>query len=544
MEELVIWVAVVAAASFVFLFVRGWATYVAGELTTLHTREDLFETFVHHRSAGWHDMHSKASLGDVLGNGAISTRSITSDAYSPMIAIATIVIGGITVAFIGCPELAGVMLIIIPALGAAAAMQMATAVGGEEAGAIPELEPSNELASNIIMNSELISSLGRSAEYLAEYCAVLSPRLPEYYRKAALKAAAANFAMQLLMFSAFGIAFYVGAILVDDGTCSIDGMTTAVLGLIFCAYVAGMQASHIPNTKAALKNAVKAYALLTDNDADSILSLPPTGLSADIVDGEIDIKGVSFAYPSRPDSLVLQNLSLTVKSGETVALVGGSGSGKSTLLLLLQKLYRPQSGTIEIDGQDLAQMNTTRFREQTAVVSQEVRLFDRTILENIAYRPSPGGHVLSAEDKEKAARAAASTAHAEGFISEKGLDFRVGHRGEKLSGGQRQRVAISRALFSEEAGGAKIRLVLLDEATSALDVESEGYVQDALNKLQTGRTTIVVAHRLNTIKNADVICVMSGGKIAEQGKFDNLVADESSLFYQFYKEHFHLEVDQ
>mmetsp|Transcript_47583 Transcript_47583/g.66040 ORF Transcript_47583/g.66040 Transcript_47583/m.66040 type:complete len:319 (+) Transcript_47583:3-959(+) len=318
-------------------------------------------------------------------------------------------------------------------------------------------------------------------------------------------------------------------------------MIQAVFGLIFCAYVAGMQMSHVPNTKEALESAAKAYALIADTDTSMTQD---DGKCVDVKSGLLELKDVHFAYPSRPDSDVLQGLNLTVKPGETVALVGGSGSGKSTLLLLIQKLYSAKSGSIEIDGVDISTMESDYLRRQIAVVSQEVRLFDRTILDNIAYRPSADDREQPVDEVRRGAEIAAGTAHASEFISDKpeGFDFSVGHRGEKLSGGQRQRVAIARALYGETAGGPRIRLVLLDEATSALDAESERHVQDALAELQQGRTTIVVAHRLNTIKHADRICVISGGIVAEQGKFDELVEDESSLFYQFYREHLNSEM--
>lgn len=297
-----------------------------------------------------------------------------------------------------------------------------------------------------------------------------------------------------------------------------------------------MQASHLPNTTEALKSATRAFALLTEVDVDAASA---DGTPVDIKSGNIVLDNVYFAYPSRPDSNVLQGLSLSVAPGETVALVGGSGSGKSTLLLLLQKLYSPQSGSIKIDDTDISQMDTSYLRRQIAVVSQEVRLFDRTILQNIAYRPSHDGQTQPVEELRRSAEAAAGAAHATEFIAAKegGLDFRVGHRGEKLSGGQRQRLAISRALYGQTDDNLRVRLVLLDEATSALDAESERHVQDALKELQQDRTTVVVAHRLNTIKSADRICVISEGIVAEEGKFSDLVADDKSLFYQFYREH-------
>eukprot|EP00038_Savillea_parva_P019811 m.28999 g.28999 ORF g.28999 m.28999 type:complete len:1394 (-) comp4565_c0_seq1:3501-7682(-) len=539
-EEIVTYMAIVAAITLVVLFMRGYAKSVHGEKTTLDTRISLFNSFCM-RSAAWHDMHRESELDEILGNGALSAQHLTSGTLSVYLAIIAIISGGIAIAFWGCAQLAAIMMVALPALGFAAYFQSITAVGGEDAGAIPELQPSSDIASTIIMNSELLATLGRSADYLEKYCNELD-NLRLHYAKASIKAGFAHFMMQSLMFFIFGIAFYIGALFVNDGVCTMDGMLRSILGLVFCAYVSGMQASQLPNAKSAMLSAVKACTVVSEDDVDPDAAAT-TGKPVDISSGHVVLKDIRFAYPSRPDNPVIQGLNLTIQPGETVALVGGSGSGKSTILLLLQKLYTPQSGSIEIDGVDVALMDTAYLRRQIAVVSQEVRLFDRTILENIAYRPSPDGQTPPEEDRRRNAEVAAGTAHATEFISAKseGFDFEVGHRGSKLSGGQRQRVAIARAMYSESGGGPQIRLVLLDEATSALDAESEGHVQDALAELQQGRTTVIVAHRLNTVKSADRICVISEGVIAEEGTFDTLMADDSTLFHKFYIEHFEEE---
>jgi ABC-type multidrug transport system fused ATPase/permease subunit len=229
-------------------------------------------------------------------------------------------------------------------------------------------------------------------------------------------------------------------------------------------------------------------------------------------------------------------------------------------MLDVHNRYRPQTGSIQIDGVELEDVDTNKWRRQISVVSQDVRLFDRTILDNIAFRPpAEGSKALTPSERVRAAEKAAAAAYASEFIAAKagevessgegtahgapGFDFQVGHRGEKLSGGQRQRIAIARALYAEDAKGPQTKVVLLDEATSALDAESEKHVQNALSMLANGRTTVVVAHRLSTIRSADRICVLSEGVVKEQGTFEELTSDRDSLFHRLYAEHLAREAE-
>jgi len=228
--------------------------------------------------------------------------------------------------------------------------------------------------------------------------------------------------------------------------------------------------------------------------------------------GQISFDNVSFAYPTRQDTAALKNFSLTVSPGETVAVVGPSGAGKSTLFQLAQRFYDPQSGSVRIDGVALPSADPADVRERMALVPQDTVLFAASARDNLRY----GKWGASDEEIWAAARAA----NAEKFLRElpEGLDSFMGEAGTRLSGGQRQRVAIARALLRETP------ILLLDEATSALDAESEKLVQDALDRLMKDRTTIVIAHRLATIRSADRIIVMDDGQIVEQGDHDSLIA--------------------
>ena len=234
--------------------------------------------------------------------------------------------------------------------------------------------------------------------------------------------------------------------------------------------------------------------------------------------GEIEMTGVQFAYPTRPDTIVLQDFSLSAKAGQRIALVGPSGSGKSTTVSLLFRFYDPQKGTILLDGKPITEMPLHALRRNFALVPQEVLLFGGSIKENIAYG-RPGATDAEIED-------AAKKANAEEFISRlpEGYNTVVGERGTQLSGGQRQRIAIARAILADPA------ILILDEATSSLDAESERLVQDALDKLMENRTSIIIAHRLSTVRSADQILVMSGGAIIERGNHAELMAAGHSLY--------------
>lgn len=236
------------------------------------------------------------------------------------------------------------------------------------------------------------------------------------------------------------------------------------------------------------------------------------------VKGQIEFKNLEFAYPSRPQNIILKNFSLKIPAAKTIALVGGSGSGKSTVIALIQRFYDPLCGEILLDGVPIHKLQLKWLRSQMGLVSQEPALFATTIKENILF----GKEDASTEEVIEAAKA--SNAH--NFICQlpEGYDTQVGERGVQMSGGQKQRIAIARAIIKAP------KILLLDEATSALDSQSEQIVQKALDKASVGRTTIVIAHRLSTVRSADTISVVQNGQITKSGSHDTLMKNKDGLY--------------
>jgi ATP-binding cassette, subfamily B, bacterial len=281
--------------------------------------------------------------------------------------------------------------------------------------------------------------------------------------------------------------------------------------LIYAVYVA-MSAASLSEMWGEVQRASGAMERLIElRNATPVIVAPPNPAPFPTARGDIQFDNVSFRYPSRPDALALDQFSLHIRPGETVALVGPSGAGKSTTFQLLLRFYDPASGRIVIDGVDIARAAPEEVRLRIGLVPQETVLFGTTARENIRY----GRPTATNEEIEAAARAAGADA----FIRQlpHGYDAFLGERGTRLSGGQRQRIAIARALLKDPP------ILLLDEATSSLDAESERYVQEALERLMEHRTTIIIAHRLATILKADRIIVLDQGKIAAIGTHAELL---------------------
>ena len=325
------------------------------------------------------------------------------------------------------------------------------------------------------------------------------------------------------VFGGIVVVLWYGAWLVQAGSLTVGELIRFILYTVFIGGAIGGMGDLYGNLQKALGASERVVELLNEPVEVSLLPDEATPLPNILLRGNVQYQNVRFAYPTRQDITVLKNLSLTIKQGEKVALVGASGAGKSTIVQLLMRLYPIESGSITIDGHNINQLNITQLRSHIGIVPQEVMLFGGTIKENILYGKPGATHAEVV--------AAAQKANAWEFINSfpQGLDTLVGERGVKLSGGQRQRIAIARAILKDPA------ILILDEATSSLDAESERLVQEALDRLMENRTTIIIAHRLSTIRKVDVIYVLSSGEIVEQGNHNQLAAKQGGMYQYLLK---------
>ena len=337
--------------------------------------------------------------------------------------------------------------------------------------------------------------------------------LVELLQDLSYKAARVRSASSPIMEMLGGVA--IAVVILYGGSRVISGETTP--GAFF-SFITALMLAYRPlksiaslntNLQAGLAAAARTFSVL---DAPPSIQDRPNAADLVVLEGNVSLSGVFFTYDGT--KAVLDGINLAVPGGKTVALVGPSGAGKSTVLNLLPRFYDVTDGQVLIDGQDIRTVSMASLRSKIALVSQEITLFDDTIRANIAY----GRFGASQEEIEAAARSAAAHDFIIGLPE--GYDTVVGERGLNLSGGQRQRLAIARAMLKNAP------ILLLDEATSALDTESERQVQTALEKLMRGRTTIVIAHRLSTVVNADVIHVMDRGRVIETGDHNALIAQD------------------
>ncbi len=334
--------------------------------------------------------------------------------------------------------------------------------------------------------------------------------------KAAKVRALSSPVMELL--GGFSMAF----IIIYGGTRVMDGIITT--GAFF-SFLTALMSLYRP-----IKGLANINNVLQEGLASAQRTFEMIDKKAQIIDkksakqlklkqADIEFKNITFAYE---DEVVIKDFNLTIPQGKTVALVGSSGAGKTTILNMIARFFDPKKGSVNISGVDIKTVTLKSLREHIALVTQDIAVFDDTVYNNIAYSKQNA----SKEEVIKAAKAAA----ADEFIIEleKGYETRLGEDGNTLSGGQKQRIAIARAILKNAP------ILLLDEATSSLDTESEQQVQKALKTLMKGRTTLVVAHRLSTVVNADIICVMKKGEIVEQGNHKELMA-KKGIYHNLYK---------
>jgi len=428
--------------------------------------------------------------------------------------IITLVIG-IIFLFISAPRLSVIMLATFPFV-IILAMFFGKKIRKLSKERQSELAESNSQLGETIQNIQVVKSFASESYENKKYRSSISDvvSIAISYAKAR---AWFSFFIMTIFFGAICFIIYMGATLLKSGDMTAGELLSFVsyTGLIGGS-IAGLGSftTELFVAIGATERIRNILGLDTELSLDSDEKQKPININ-----GDIQFDNVNFTYPARPDIQVLSQLSLEIKKGEKVALVGPSGAGKSTIFQLLLRFYPISSGHINVDDQSILDYDIRAFRNAIALVPQEVILFSGTIKENIAY----ADETATDEDIMEAARQSNAMEFIQAFPE--GMDTIIGERGIKLSGGQRQRIAIARAILKDPA------ILLLDEATSALDSESEKVVQDALNNLMIGRTSIIIAHRLSTIVDVDQIYVLQNGMIKEKGTHSELMTDINGIYY-------------
>ncbi|KAK4510403.1 uncharacterized protein ATC70_004833 [Mucor velutinosus] len=494
-------------ASLVAAYISTCLWILTGESQTRRIRS-LYLKSVLHQDMSWFDQSKEGSLNTRLASDTQLIQDGISEKAGLLISFFAQFVGGFVVAFVKGWQMALVLLVAVPLLGASGAIMahFLTKFSKESQDAFAE---SGTIAEQAFHSIRTVYSFSLQKRFSDRY----NQKLEAACRSGVKGGVALGFGFAFFMFflfGTFGLSLWFGSKLVTEGH-----LTGPSVFIVFLAMMLGCMSfvklppnlSAVSSARAAAYNVFQVIDRVPKINADSNEGLMPRD-----VQGTIQFERVFFNYPTRPDLKIIQDLNFQVDAGSTVAFVGPSGSGKSTIIQLIQRFYDVSSGGISLDGHDIKDLNVKWLRQQMGIVSQQPTLFNSTIRENI----------LMGIDKKVSDQdiiIACKEANCHTFISQlpQGYNTIVGDNGGMLSGGQRQRIAIARAILKNPS------ILLLDEATSALDTQSERLVQNALDKASKNRTTIVVAHRLSTIVNADMIVVMDHGSIVEKGTHRKLI---------------------
>ncbi|KAH7855007.1 hypothetical protein Vadar_020204 [Vaccinium darrowii] len=488
-----------------------------GEQLTKRIRLKMLEKVLTFEAA-WFDeeKNSSGALCARLSNEASLVKSLVADRVSLLVqtvsAVAVAVIMGLVVAW----KLALVMIAVQP-LTILCFYTRQVLLSSVSTKFVKAQNQSAQIAVEAVYNHRIVTSFGSTRKVLGLFEEAQNEPRREGRKKSWLAGIGMGSA-QCLTFMSWALDFWYGGRLVHSGQISAGDVFKTFFILVSTGKViaeAGSMTSDLAKGSVAVAS---VFAIL---DRQSLIPETYTagdGSKLEKLAGGIDMREVDFAYPRRPDSLVLRQFCLEVKPGSSIGLVGKSGCGKSTVIALIQRFYDVEKGAVKVDGIDIRSLGISWYRRQMALVSQEPVIYSGSIRDNIMF----GKLDASENDVVEAARAA----NAHEFVSslKDGYETECGERGVQLSGGQKQRIAIARAIIR------KPTILLLDEATSALDVQSEQVVQEALDRIMVGRTTVVVAHRLNTIKNLDSIALVANGKVVERGTFAQLMNLRGAFF--------------
>jgi ATP-binding cassette subfamily B protein len=493
---------------------------ISGERIVATLRKDLYAKIIE-QEIGFFDARRTGELVSRLASDTTLLQNAVSVNISMLVRNAAGTVGGLALLIYTSPPLTLAMLAALPPIG------IGVAVFGKKVRALAKdaqdaVARAGVVAEETISGIRTVRAFAQERREGARYGAAIDDSFAVSRRKIVT---ISNFTAgaSLVGYAAIVAVVWYGGRLVIAKELSVGNLTTFVLYTLTVAVSVGTLGGLWTDFMAATGAARRIFELM-----DRTPAIPLAGGEALAeVKGDIQFDAVSFAYPSRPDVTVLKELTLHLAPGEIVALVGPSGGGKSTIAGLIPRFYDATSGVVRVDGHDVRALDGSRLRRFFGIVAQEPVLISATIGDNIRY----GRHD---EASDAAVRAAAKAANALDFIAAfpQGFGTIVGERGIQLSGGQKQRIAIARAVLRDP------RILILDEATSALDAESEHLVKDALDRLMRGRTTLVIAHRLSTVKDAHRVIVLEGGRVVQQGTHAALMREEAGLYKRLVERQF------
>ncbi|XP_008789538.3 LOW QUALITY PROTEIN: ABC transporter B family member 1-like [Phoenix dactylifera] len=501
----------VSSAALLFNTLQHLFWDVVGENLTKRVREKMLFAVLRNEIA-WFDQEENASarIAARLSLDAHNVRSAIGDRISVIVQNSALMLVACTAGFVLQWRLALVLVAVFPVVVAATVLQKMFLKGFSG-----DLEKAHakatQIAGEAVANVRTVAAFNSEAKIARLFAANLQSPLRRCFWKGQIAGSGFG-AAQFLLYASYALGLWYAAWLVKHGISDFSKTIRVFMVLMVSANGAAETLTLAPDFikgGRAMRSVFEVLDRKTEVEPDDLDAAPVF----DRLRGDVELKHVDFAYPTRPDVPVFRDLTLRARAGKTLALVGPSGCGKSSVISLILRLYEPNSGRVLIDAKDIRKYNLKSLRRAMAVVPQEPCLFAATIFENIAYGREAATEAEVVE--------VATQANAHKFIAALPDGYRtwVGERGMQLSGGQRQRIAIARALLK------KAQVLLLDEATSALDAEVERSVQEALDRAgaAAGRTTIVVAHRLATVRNAHVIAVIDEGKVVEQGSHSHLL---------------------
>ncbi|XP_073310021.1 ABC transporter B family member 1-like [Primulina huaijiensis] len=507
----------VSSAALIFNTLQHFFWDVVGENLTKRVREKMLAAVLRNEMA-WFDQEENDSsrVAARLALDANNVRSAIGDRISVIMQNSALMLVACTAGFVLQWRLALVLIAVFPVVVAATVLQKMF-MNGFSGDLELAHSKATQIAGEAVANVRTVAAFNSESKIVGLLISSLKPPLRRCFWKAQIAGSGYGVA-QFLLYASYALGLWYASWLVKHGISDFSKTIRVFMVLMVSANGAAETLTLAPDFIKGGR-AMRSVFDLLDRKTEIEPDDPSTISIADRMRGEIEFKHVDFSYPMRPDVLIFHDMNLRARAGKTLALVGPSGCGKSSVISLIQRFYEPSSGRIMIDGKGIRKYNLKSLRRHIAVVPQEPCLFATTIYENIAY-----GHESATESE---ITEAATLANAHKFIASlpDGYKTFVGERGIQLSGGQKQRIAIARALLR------KAQIILFDEATSALDAESERCIQEAVERSCEGKTTILVAHRLSTIRNAHVIAVLDDGKVAEQGSHSHLLKNHPDGIY-------------